>query len=502
MKNGSLYDFIKKVHVGTCKWNSTDKMIILIGIAFGMDYLRNHEIMRRDLKLQNVLLDDDMTPKICDFAESKNFQIELDNGQVEIVGTPLFMAPEIKNGSHYSFPIDVYSFGIIAYYIYTDQFPDESRPVDLNKLDPKFRKFVSSMIDEFPEKRPTFETITKMYLNNFEETWIDGADIEKVEIYLHQLGFTLKPREHHLDLEVIHSITPEVYPENAREPIIDIDEIMNNPDIPENLSVTLINASVMLQCGGADYAEDINEARSILQKAGYIFFMGITIKEGELIKPDPFYAIHFLRESSLLKSRDSMCMLSQIFAESGNKECQKIAFKVACMSADLGCPESERALGKFYLNGIGTEKNVIMSALYIKLAADKGDSESMYLLANTLITNTIFTRLVPDQEQNEIQTKELKFQIEKAQQIVDEMKGMSYKFFKEFLLTKDAISNSVVTAFVAKRYYANAARKGVEKAKEALLDFEKNDAEIQLNHNMPDFVGDIQASFSVSPEDF
>lgn len=57
-----------------------------------------------------------------------------DNGQVEIVGTPLFMAPEIKNGSHYSFSIDVCSFGIIAYYIYNDQFQDEKHPVDMNQL--------------------------------------------------------------------------------------------------------------------------------------------------------------------------------------------------------------------------------------------------------------------------------------------------------------------------------------------------------------------------------
>lgn len=98
-------------------------MIILIGIALGMDHLHNHAIIHRDLKFHNVLLNDDLTPKICDFGESKSFSNELDNGQCEIVGTPFFMAPEIINGNHYSYPVDVYSFGILVHEILTGKLP-------------------------------------------------------------------------------------------------------------------------------------------------------------------------------------------------------------------------------------------------------------------------------------------------------------------------------------------------------------------------------------------
>lgn len=67
LKNGSLFDFLKNVFEGTKKLDNTKRMMILIGIALGIEYLHNHEIIHRDLKLKNILLDDELNPKICDF---------------------------------------------------------------------------------------------------------------------------------------------------------------------------------------------------------------------------------------------------------------------------------------------------------------------------------------------------------------------------------------------------------------------------------------------------
>ena len=209
IKGGSLYDLLERVHKGTSSLSSTEKMIILIGIALGMDHLHNHAIIHRDLKFHNVLLNDDLTPKICDFGESKSFSNEIDNGQCEIVGTPFFMAPEIINGNHYSYPVDVYSFGVIAYFIYTDQFPDESHHIDLDKIDPKYKSFVSRLVDPNPSNRPTFEEITKSYLNEEEGTWIEGADKNIIENYVRTLGLTLMPHNHEVDLDIFKSINEE-----------------------------------------------------------------------------------------------------------------------------------------------------------------------------------------------------------------------------------------------------------------------------------------------------
>lgn len=70
LKNGSLFDFLKDVFEGTKKLDNTKRMMILIGIALGIEYLHNHEIIHRDLKLKDILLDDELNPKICDFGDS------------------------------------------------------------------------------------------------------------------------------------------------------------------------------------------------------------------------------------------------------------------------------------------------------------------------------------------------------------------------------------------------------------------------------------------------
>lgn len=66
-----------------------------------MCYLHEQGILHRDLKLQNVLVDAEYYPRVCDFGLSKNF-LEALMSSIQIsmtanIGTPLYMAPEIFN---------------------------------------------------------------------------------------------------------------------------------------------------------------------------------------------------------------------------------------------------------------------------------------------------------------------------------------------------------------------------------------------------------------------
>lgn len=64
--NGSLDSIISKNIL-----SSTQKYIILLGIAKGMNYLHLHGIVHRDLKPLNILLDENLYPLICDFGTAK-----------------------------------------------------------------------------------------------------------------------------------------------------------------------------------------------------------------------------------------------------------------------------------------------------------------------------------------------------------------------------------------------------------------------------------------------
>ena len=88
----------------------------LKSIILALHQLRVQNIVHRDLKLANLMLTHEDPEraeiKIGDFGFSKFLGDSLTSTQL---GTPLYMAPEIFNSDQYSYKVDIWSLGIVAY---------------------------------------------------------------------------------------------------------------------------------------------------------------------------------------------------------------------------------------------------------------------------------------------------------------------------------------------------------------------------------------------------
>ncbi|KAJ1895886.1 Cell cycle serine/threonine-protein kinase cdc5/MSD2 [Kickxella alabastrina] len=151
-------------------------------LSCGMAALHDANIIHRDIKHSNLLLDSMNRIKICDFGMSVIIDAKSDR-KTSFLGTPNFLAPEMvtREGRGHSFGVDVWAAGIMLYVMLYGRAPFNAprTNVPTNDIKALYRKIVSDGI-VFPPDSQTSDLVCNL-INKLcckdEERRISARDI-------------------------------------------------------------------------------------------------------------------------------------------------------------------------------------------------------------------------------------------------------------------------------------------------------------------------------------
>lgn len=127
----------------------SERTRIAADVANGMDYIHSQRHIHRDLKSGNVLVSSSLVAKVADFGSIRHLLaarqpsgtafdrnlslVSLDAASMtHLVGTPLYMSPEVLAGRAYDHSTDLFAFGVLLWELAAQAPPDLTAQEELS----------------------------------------------------------------------------------------------------------------------------------------------------------------------------------------------------------------------------------------------------------------------------------------------------------------------------------------------------------------------------------
>lgn len=161
MPKRSLEDHLFNRAMPTLPWKT--RLEIILGAAEGLAYLHGGlevQVIYRDFKSSNVLLDEEFTAKLSDFGLAREGpQGDHTHVSTAVVGTYGYAAPEYVDTGHLTIQSDIWTFGVVLYEILTGR-----RVLERNR--PTMEQKLLEWVKQFPADTNKFSMIIDPRLRN------------------------------------------------------------------------------------------------------------------------------------------------------------------------------------------------------------------------------------------------------------------------------------------------------------------------------------------------
>ena len=163
-------------------------------IANGMNYLHRKNLLHRDIKPGNVLLDGDVsggnfTAKLSDFGVAIMHHGALGEEHTAETGTYRWMPPEVIRHEVYSFAADVYSFALVVWQLVTHEIPFKNH----SQIEAAGKVAVESARPPFPQKTP--ELIVALITTCWRECPDERLSFAQIAVELKEIHKVLTDKE-------------------------------------------------------------------------------------------------------------------------------------------------------------------------------------------------------------------------------------------------------------------------------------------------------------------
>ncbi|EDK31682.2 Serine/Threonine kinase domain protein (macronuclear) [Tetrahymena thermophila SB210] len=185
---GTLEDQLKKKKI----FKENEALHVFAQLLEAFKVLRKFNIMHRDLKPTNILLHNNQI-KLADFGFCKSLTNPTDMAQT-MLGSPLYMAPEILRGQDYCVKADIWSLGVVLYELLFGICPFEEKSIvrlisllndgqlvirkDIQNISPQTEALLMAMLVKDPEQRISWDQLFQIQINSDGEYVDPNAQIK------------------------------------------------------------------------------------------------------------------------------------------------------------------------------------------------------------------------------------------------------------------------------------------------------------------------------------